>query len=173
MQTKFFNFSKLSSYKSTWMLLFLTVAISLITVLIPVSLIQPFKPQTTPLLETSYYLRTWAVIITSLALVLGLVMQYSLWHKTQRWLGKLLIIFMTVPLLISSWFARQNHFEWMFAPLSSTNYVKAERADFIEEKDMVLAIELNGEAVAYPIKQLAYHHIVQDTVGGTPIIATY
>ena len=31
----------------------------------------------------------------------------------------------------------------------------------------------NGEAAAYPIRQLAYHHLVQDIVGGVPIVVTY
>jgi len=38
---------------------------------------------------------------------------------------------------------------------------------------MVMTVELNGESAAYPIRQMAYHHIVQDTVGGTPIVSTY
>lgn len=173
MQNKYFYFNKLGNYKIIWILLFLVATLSLITVVVPVFVIQPFKAQTPSLLQLSYSLRSWAEIITLLALILGLILQYSLWRKTQRRLGKLFIAVMIFPLLTSSWFARQNHFEWMFAPLSDTAYVKVEQVDFIEDKDMVLAIELNGEAVAYPIKQLAYHHIVQDIVGETPIVATY
>ena len=47
------------------------------------------------------------------------------------------------------------------------------QADFIDDKDMVMAVELNGDAVAYPVLQMAYHHIVNDVVGGRPITATY
>ena len=39
--------------------------------------------------------------------------------------------------------------------------------------DLVLGVTLNGEAAAYPIRQLAYHHVVQDVVGGVPIVVTY
>jgi len=163
----------LNNYKLTWAFLLLVVITSLITVSVPVFAIQPFKTQTTELLQISYNLRSWATTITLLALALGLVLQYCIWRNTQYWLGKLLIIFMIVPLLASSWFARQNHFEWMFAPLPNANYEKVEQASFIADTDLVLAVELNGEAVAYPVKQLAYHHIVQDIVGGIPIVATY
>ena len=41
------------------------------------------------------------------------------------------------------------------------------------DSDMVLAVENQGEAVAYPIRLMAYHHVVQDTVGGVPLVATY
>ena len=35
------------------------------------------------------------------------------------------------------------------------------------------AIEVNGTARAYPIRGMSYHHIVNDTVAGVPIVATY
>ena len=38
---------------------------------------------------------------------------------------------------------------------------------------VVVAVEHNGEAKAYPIRYLIYHHQVQDTVGGKPFIITY
>ena len=39
--------------------------------------------------------------------------------------------------------------------------------------EMVLGVDLNGEARAYPIGLLAQHEIVNDTVGGHPIAVTY
>ena len=38
---------------------------------------------------------------------------------------------------------------------------------------MVLAVDTGADAVAYPVRQLAYHHLVADAVGGTPVVATY
>jgi Protein of unknown function (DUF3179) len=32
---------------------------------------------------------------------------------------------------------------------------------------------VNGASRAYPIRQMGYHHVVNDTLGGVPIIATY
>jgi hypothetical protein len=37
----------------------------------------------------------------------------------------------------------------------------------------VIAIEINGEAKAYPLSVLMYHEIVNDELGGVPIAATY
>src|SRR2546421_260288 len=73
----------------------------------------------------------------------------------------------------AAWFARQNHFEWMFNPLSRPTYAPATLVDFADDRDMVVAIEIQGEAVAYPVRQMAYHHVVQDTVGGVPVASTY
>jgi L-asparagine transporter-like permease len=37
----------------------------------------------------------------------------------------------------------------------------------------VMAVEVNNDVVAYPVRQLAYHHVVEDTVGGLPVVSTY
>jgi hypothetical protein len=82
-------------------------------------------------------------------------------------------VIVLVPLLASTWFARQNHFEWMFNPLANAAYAKTTEAGFVDDAGIVMAVESNGEAVAYPVRLMAYHHLVEDTVGGTPIVATY
>ena len=38
---------------------------------------------------------------------------------------------------------------------------------------LVLGVFINNEAKAYPIQFLGYHHHVQDTIGGKPIMPTY
>ena len=43
----------------------------------------------------------------------------------------------------------------------------------IDSNKLVIGIELNGEARAYPIQLIGYHHQVRDTVGHTPVMVTY
>lgn len=43
----------------------------------------------------------------------------------------------------------------------------------IDPRKLVLGVQINGEAKAYPIQIIGYHHQVRDTVGGTPIMVTY
>lgn len=43
----------------------------------------------------------------------------------------------------------------------------------IDGDKLVIAVELNGEAKAYPIEIIGYHHQVADTVGGIPVMVTY
>jgi hypothetical protein len=38
---------------------------------------------------------------------------------------------------------------------------------------MVMTVRIGREARAYPIVQMAYHHILNDTVGEVPIAVTY
>jgi hypothetical protein len=61
----------------------------------------------------------------------------------------------------------------MFRPVTSPAFAKPSEVDFIGDNDMVLAVENNDEAVAYPVRLMAYHHVLHDVVGGTAIAATY
>ncbi|MBC7848824.1 MAG: DUF3179 domain-containing protein [Chitinophagaceae bacterium] len=43
----------------------------------------------------------------------------------------------------------------------------------VEPDRLVIGITHNGEAKAYPIRFLGYHHQVRDSIGGKPVIVTY
>ena len=43
----------------------------------------------------------------------------------------------------------------------------------VDENSVVIGVELNGEAKAWPIRYILYHHQVQDTIGGKAILVTY
>ena len=160
------------SRRAAWIILLVIVLVALAVVVAPVWIIQPFKPQTARGLEISFALRRWSPLVTVIALVVALLL-VGLLGRGSRWWSKGLLILIILPLLASTWFARQNHFEWMFNPLANSTYAKPSEAAFVGENDMVLAVENNGEAVAYPVRLMAYHHLVPDVVGGTPIVATY
>ena len=42
-----------------------------------------------------------------------------------------------------------------------------------KQNRLVIGVALHGEARAYPIEIIGYHHQVKDTVGGQPILVTY
>jgi len=113
----------------------------------------------------------WGSIIGIFLAALALTI--SKWKSARRWWRKGLLVIILLLSIVPAWFARQNHFEWMFNPLHHSSYVKTADAAFVRDTDMVLAVKINNEAVAYPVRLMAYHHVVSDTVGGTPICATY
>ena len=156
-----------------WMLLITLALIALAVVMVPALLIQPFKLQTPERLRISYSLRSWSPIITLVAIALALLIGVKLWKRTRGWWRKIVLVLLFIPMLAATWFARQNHFEWMFKPLPNAGFANLSDAGFVADGDMVLAVELNGEAAAYPIRQVAYHHVVQDTIGGIPVLVTY
>lgn len=159
--------------KLTWLALLALPVLALAMVVVPVLTIQPFKPQTAESMNLSYMLRHWSPLVSLAFLIIALLLVLRLWRGTRRWWRKALLVVALVPVLAAAWFSRQNYFEWMFAPLPQAAYTAGDKADFVADDEMVLAVELNGEAVAYPVRQMAYHHVVGDVVGGTPVVATY
>jgi len=155
-----------------WAVLTILVVTVLSAVIIPVALITPFRPQSQNDLVLAFGLRRWSPSLTLVAAALGIALVVWLWSKS-RWWRKGVLVIALIAIFTAAWFARQNHFEWMFNPLPGPAYAKTNDAGFVNDSDMVLAVENQGEAVAYPIRLMAYHHLVQDVVGGTPIVATY
>ena len=164
--------SKKSHRRIAWLLLLIILIIGLAVVIMPIWIIQPFKPQTQRGLEWSYFFRRISPFITVVASLAILLTTIWLWRGT-RWFLKMLLVLLLLPMFAATWMARQNHFEWIFRPHSSIVYTTAPDAKFVGDNDMVLAVKNNGEAVAYPVRLMAYHHLVQDVVGGTPLVATY
>lgn len=46
-------------------------------------------------------------------------------------------------------------------------------AESVDKSKLVIGISVNGEARAYPIQLIGYHHQVVDTVGNEPVMITY
>lgn len=156
-----------------WILLTLITVSAFAIIFIPAWLIQPFKAQTSDTVQYAFVLRKfspWLTLLLSAFLIFVLIRNYKSFN---RWYHKAAAFLLLIICLFSAWFARQNHFEWMFNPLKNPAYVSASKASFVEPSDMVLAVKINGEDAAYPVRLLAYHHLVQDVVGGKPIVATY
>jgi hypothetical protein len=160
-------------YKTAWFILLLTTAAIVAMVFTPVWLIKPFSPQTERQLAVSFFLKSWSPVLTVLLAIAAVALTVFIWKNTKRWYGKAPLIIPLVVIGIFTWFAQQNHFEWMFAPLENARFAKASETDFVADDDMVLAVKIGDDAVAFPVLQMAYHHVAQETVGGTPITATY
>ncbi len=159
--------------RPTWALAGGLVLGALAWVLTPVVLLNPSLPQSAFGVAIAYEMRGKAPRVTLALLVLLLPLLVRLGSRaTRRWQWTPIVV---LGLLAggSTWFARQNHFEWMFGGVSKAQYAPAGLVDFVGERDMVVAVEIRGDAVAWPVRQMAYHHIVQDTVGGVPVVSTY
>jgi hypothetical protein len=52
-------------------------------------------------------------------------------------------------------------------------FVPADDVDFLEDREPVIELEVEGDARAYPIQILIWHEIVNDAVGGVPVAVTF
>ncbi len=56
--------------------------------------------------------------------------------------------------------------------IDSPKFVSANDAT-LQDSDLVLGLDINGDIRAYPLKILVWHEIVNDNVGGEPVAVTY
>lgn len=60
----------------------------------------------------------------------------------------------------------------MFYQPSNKNFATAEN-NTMDSNRLVIGVEINGEAKAFPIQIIGYHHQVTDTIGNIPVLITY
>jgi len=116
-------------------------------------------------------LRQRAPLGTLVAALLCLVFAFLLWHMIGKW-SKVALNAIIVLVTFSTGMARLNYFEWMFHPVDSAQF-ESESASKLASSEMILAVRFGDDARAYPISQMAYHHILNDVVDGVPVAVTY
>lgn len=60
-----------------------------------------------------------------------------------------------------------------FVPLDDPAFIPASAAAFLGDDELVLGYAQGGEARAYPVSMMFWHHIINDTVQGQPLLVTY
>jgi hypothetical protein len=59
-------------------------------------------------------------------------------------------------------------------PIEQPSFFDAiDNVDLLPLGEAVVALQINGDARAYPVRALVWHEIVNDTVGGVPVSITY
>jgi len=141
-------------------------------VALPLVLDQPFASQTPRVMAVVYALRRWSPAIAACGLVAMLAIAVGRWRRSGR-VARATLVAGLVTTACAVWFSLQNPFEWMFNPLHQPAFVPARAATFVEPADLVLAVRVGDDSAAYPIRQMAYHHLVNDRIGRTPAVVTY
>ena len=59
------------------------------------------------------------------------------------------------------------------AALTHPRFIPVGAADYMEDNDQVLGIARDGASRAYPLRILVNHEIVNDTLGGGPVLVTF
>lgn len=58
-------------------------------------------------------------------------------------------------------------------PIHSPAYEKADEATWLSEEDMVIGYAIGDKAWAYPVRILNFHEIVNEHLGGDPLVISY
>jgi Protein of unknown function (DUF3179) len=153
-------------------LLALCLAVSLFCLIYPVYVIRPFRHQGAAELKAALVMlrfRPWLMCAAS-ALALLAAIQY--WRAKRPWWKRGPVALFAILVLGFTALSRVNIYELMFHPVDRPEFIPA-AAMKLDGGEKVLAIREGGEARAYPIRSISYHHVVNDRLGGVPIAATY
>ena len=119
-------------------------------------------------IDLAYFLYRWRWVFRILfagLMILG-------WSKS-NWKRKWLIIFplaaITAVVYMTNFVMAADHMFYQPNHVIMTDALKNE----VDSNRLVIGVVHNGEARAYPIRFLGYHHQILDTVGGKPMIITY
>jgi hypothetical protein len=144
-------------------------------VVFPIIIMQPFVPQAALPLSLALFVQRWAPWITIVGFLTGMVLAArSRAHRSERFasLKNVLLVAAVAGLGLCVWASRVNVYEIRFLPVGNVQLVPAGQA-IVRPDDMVIVVSINGDDRAYPVLQMAYHHLVNDVVGGVPIVSTY
>ena len=156
-----------------WLACAAAVLGALALVAAPVVLLHPFRPQTPFGVAVAFELRGAAPAATLVLFVLAVAIAVPIVRRTHGAWPRSALAVLVVLAAAAAWFARQNHFEWMFRPIPDPSYARVAAVSTVVDSDMVIAVAIGGDAVAYPVREMAYHHVLNDVVGGRPVVSTY
>ena len=119
-------------------------------------------------IDVAYFLYKWRWVFRgffAVALLIGLF--NTNWKR--KWTVAIPLLILAVVIYMANFNMAADHMfykpEKVVLATAATNRVDSNR--------LIIGVVNNGEAKAYPIRFLGYHHQVQDTVGGKPLLITY
>jgi membrane protease YdiL (CAAX protease family) len=160
-----------SARLSVWLMFWLSSVVAIAFFFMPAFIIRPFTHQSARGLALAMGLRQSAPLATLITALVCVALALLLWESGNL-RRKIVLSCVVVLVLFSAVMSRLNYFEWMFHPVDSPQF-EAESASKLPGKEMILAVQYGTDARAYPIREMAYHHILNDVMQGVPIAVTY
>jgi hypothetical protein len=121
-------------------------------------------------IEIAYFLYSWRWvfrIVFGLMVVVGFL---KLWNSPR----KIVRVLTLLPLVAVAYlFNFVMVADKMFLQAENLVFKSAAENDLVPLDQIIIGIEFNGEAKAYPLEFLAYHHQVRDIIGGKEVMVTY
>jgi hypothetical protein len=138
---------------------------------IPAFIIRPFAYQAPRALWWAMAIRQRAPLVSLVCALICLALFLALWPRLRRW-GRVALGAVMFIATFSAVMSRLNYFEWMFHPVDSPRF-EAESASKLDKGEMVMTLRFGSDVRAYPIREMAYHHVLNDVVAGIPVVVTY
>lgn len=153
-----------------WLVLLLVLSFALLAY--PLYVIRPFRYQGPHELAAALALLRFGPILQIPLAVAALAILAFAWRTSRGALRKTAVSACALLVVACAILSRVNVYELMFHPLERAEFSPASETK-LDGDEQVIAVEMGHAARAYPIRSMSYHHILNDTLGGVPIAATY
>jgi hypothetical protein len=148
------------------------LVVGLICVAYPIYVIRPFRHQGASELAVALAVSRFRPVVTVVAAIAAVLATIGYWRAGERRWKRVLTAAGAALMVVLAFLARVNVYELMFHPLVHPSFSAANEVK-LDGAEKVVAVRVAGEARAYPIRSMSYHHVVNDLVGGAAIVATY
>ena len=159
--------------RKPWLtLLLLCLALALFGLIYHDYIINPMRHQSTGELNAALAVLRYRGIADVLFVAAALAILIPFFRTKPRAAKAIAAVTAVAAIFVSAALSRINVFERMFHPLTTPAFHPVQETS-LDADEKVMAIEQGHQARAYPIRIVSYHHIVNDVVGGTALVATY
>ena len=163
-----------NSHRRRWLLIVLAcVAVSLFCVAYPIYVIRPFRPQGPRELLAALAVLRYREPIVILSALAAIAAAIAYCRMETRWSGRALAAGAALFACVLAGLARVNVYEQLMFHGAGRPALVAASKTKIDPDDKLIVVKIAGVARAYPIRTMGYHHVVNDEVGGTALVATY
>jgi len=145
---------------------------SLIAVVYPIYVIRPFRAQGARELTAALVVMRFrsAATLISVAAAIGALVLY--WRAQPRRWRRACATAGAAFVCVLAALARVNIYELMFHPDDRPAFAGASRTK-LDKDEKVIAVKIGAAARAYPIRNISYHHVINDVLDKVAIVATY
>lgn len=135
--------------------------------------IMPFPgSQVDEVIDLAYFIDGYIWIFRIIGIAMIAYPAFTLLGEPNRYIKftgyALLIFWVLVVYMFNFRFLADKMFyqpsQKIFAPISENK---------VSAKKIIIGVAINGQAKAFPIEVIGYHHQVRDTIGGEPLMITY
>lgn len=120
-------------------------------------------------IDFAYFLYTYRWYFRIVFVLMAFAGSFKAFQTDKKWIPAIAII---PVILIGYFFNFQMTADHMFLQPETLTF-KGRTENTLSDSSVVIAVNHEGEAKAYPVRFIVYHHQVRDTIGGKPIMVTY
>lgn len=156
----------------------LAVSVALAALITPVWVMRPFRSQGPTELAVALATLRAAPWLLTIAAALALWMVVRAWplasagSRSRGWARRIGTVLALLLVLAAAALSRINPYEEMFAPLPGPTFVAVADAPWAAD-DVMMTVRVADTVRGYPVRVMAYHHVLNDELAGQRIVVTY